>query len=80
MENELKNDVREEERVEEEVNIEELVKHLKEQGLGYDEILEALEKMLEEGRITEEDFEKAKVELEDTDKEEASKLFGVDII
>lgn len=76
----LRNDVQEEERVEQEVNIEEMVKHLKEQGLSYDEILKALEEMLKEGKITEEDLEKAKAELEDVDKEEASKLFGVDIM
>lgn len=76
----LKNDVQEEERVEEQVNIEELVKHLKEQGLSYDEIIEALDQMVKEGKITEEDLEKAKAELEEFDKEEASKLFGVEIM
>lgn len=80
MDDVLRNDVQEEERVEQEVNIEEIVKHLKEEGLGYDEILKALEQMLAEGKITEEDLEKAKMELENDDKGEASKLFGIDIL
>jgi len=80
MSDELMNDTLEEKRVEEEVNVEELVKNMKEQGLGYDEILKALDEMLQSGKITEEDFEKGKMELEKADKDEASKLFGVNII
>lgn len=76
----LRNDIQEEQRVAEEVNVEEFVKQLKEQGLGYDEILEELGKLLKEGKITEEDFEKAKAILESGEKEEASSLFGVDIM
>lgn len=76
----LRNDLQEEQRVAEEVNVEEIVKKLKEQGLSYDEILAEIERLLKEGKITEEDFEKAKAVLESGEKEEASSLFGVDIM
>ena len=76
---ELYNDIHEEERVEQEVNIEELVAELKKEGLENDEILKALEQMLNEGKITEEDYEKAKDLLEGEERETASDLFGVDI-
>ena len=76
----LRNDTQELERVEQEVNIEELVKELKKEGLDHDQILEALEEMLKEGKITEEDVEKAKELLENEEKEDASSLFGVNII
>lgn len=76
---ELYNDIHEEERVEQEVNIEELVAELKNEGLENDEILKALEEMLNEGKITEEDYEKAKDLLEGEERETASDLFGVDI-
>ena len=81
MENDvLKNDTQELERVKEEVNVEELVKGLHEQGLDVDEIKEELEKMKEEGKLTDEDMAKAEKYLEEVDKEEASKLFGVELI
>ena len=65
--------------MEQEVKIEEIVKNLKEEGLENDEILKALEQMLDEGKITEEDYEKAKDLLEGEERETASNLFGVDI-
>lgn len=79
MNEELLNDTHEEERVEQEVNIEELVAEFKKQGLANDEILRALEEMLKEGKITEEDFAKAKDMLEGEERDTASDLFGVDI-
>ena len=79
MNEELLNDTQEEQRVEQEVNIEEIVASLKQQGLGNDEILNALSEMLKEGKITEEDFQKAKDMLEGEERETASDLFGVDI-
>ena len=79
MDNDLRNDTQGLERVKQEVNIEELVKSLKAKGLENDEILTALDEMLKEGKITEEDVEKAKILLNDEEKKEASALFGVDI-
>lgn len=79
MNEELLNDTQEEARVEQEVNIEELVENLKKQGLANDEILKALEQMVQEGQITEEALEKAKELLEGEERKEASDLFGVDI-
>lgn len=79
MNEELLNDTQEEARVEQEVNIEELVENLKKQGLANDEILKALEQMVQEGQITEEDLEKAKALLEGEERKEASDLFGVDL-
>lgn len=79
MNEELLNDTHEEERVEQEVNIEELVAEFKKQGLANDEILRALDEMLKEGKITEEDFAKAKDMLEGEERDTASDLFGVDI-
>jgi len=83
MSEELKNDIQEEKRVDEEVSAEELVKKLKEKGIGYFEIIKELDEMLKLGKITQEVYDKAKEELQELEKEEkanASKLFGVDII
>jgi hypothetical protein len=66
------------------MQIEEILNDLKNQGLSDEEIISSLEKMLEEQKITEEDFAKAKELLlnvkEEMNKEEAQKLFGLDFI
>ena len=41
------------------MSIEEIVKGLKEQGLGEEECMASLKEMLEKGEITQEDFDKA---------------------
>lgn len=64
------------------MSIEEIVKGLKEQGLGEEEALKALQEMLERGEITEEDFNKAvemlKTSEGDEERELAEKLYGMD--
>lgn len=81
MENDvLKNDTQELERVKEEVNVEEIVKRFKEQGLDVDEIKQELEKMKADGKLTDEDIEKAEKYLEEVDKEKAEDLFGMKLI
>jgi uncharacterized membrane protein len=65
------------------MNIEEIVKGLKEQGLDDEAAMSALKEMLEKQEISEEDFQKA-VELlkgaaEDEEKELAKKLYGDDL-
>ena len=66
--------------------IEKLIADMREQGANDDQILEALEKMKDEGKISEEDLAHAKGLLhagkdieEDEEKEraEASRLFGL---
>ena len=64
------------------MNIEEIVKGLKEQGLGEEEAMAALQEMLQKGEITEEDFQKAMEMLKSSEKDEerelAEKLYGMD--
>ena len=64
------------------MSIEEIVKGLKEQGLGEEEAMAALQEMLEKGEITEEDFQKAvemlKTSEEDEERKLAEKLYGMD--
>lgn len=81
MENDvLKNDTQELDRVENEVNVEKIVKDLKEQGLDVEEIRQELEKMKAEGKLTDEDMAKAEEYLEEVDKEKAEDLFGMKLI
>lgn len=81
MENDvLKNDTQELNRVENEVNVEKIVKDLKEQGLDVEEIRQELEKMKAEGKLTDEDMAKAEEYLEEVDKEKAEDLFGMKLI
>lgn len=64
------------------MSIEEIVKGLKEQGLGEEEAMSALKEMLEKGEITEEDFQKAlemlKSSEDDEERKLAEKLYGMD--
>ena len=81
MENDvLKNDTQELDRVENEVNVEKIVKDLKEQGLDVEEIRQELEKMKADGKLTDEDIAKAEEYLEEVDKEKAEDLFGMKLI
>lgn len=81
MENDvLKNDTQELDRVENEVNVEKIVKDLKEQGLDVEEIRQELEKMKADGKLTDEDMAKAEEYLEEVDKEKAEDLFGMKLI
>lgn len=62
------------------VDIEKIIAELKSQGLEDDKIIASLEQMVQEGKITAEDLEKAKEILEGSEKKEASKLFGLNLI
>jgi len=62
------------------MELEKIITDLKEQGLDEEQILIALQKMVEEGTLAEEDLEKAKKLLLEQEKEEASKLFGLELI
>lgn len=68
------------------MEIEKLIEEFKTQGLEPEQIIEALEKMCEEGKLSPEDLEKAKqllvvdpVEVEKKEKEQAGQLFGLDL-
>lgn len=68
------------------MEIEKLIEEFKAQGLEPEQIVEALEKMCEEGKLSPEDLEKAKqllvvdpVEAEKKEKEQAGQLFGLDL-
>lgn len=69
--------------------VEKLIAEMREQGADDKQILEALSKMAEEGKISPEDLEHAKgllhagediYEDEKKEKEEASKVFGLELI
>ena len=70
-----------EEIVKQEVSkVDELVDDLKKQGLSVEQILESLKQMVAEGKITEEDFSQATQKLEAEEKNEASKMFGINLL
>lgn len=78
----LKNDLQEEQRVDQEVKIEELVKNLKENGSSDEEIRKVVDELLARGEITEEDKAKADELLmayEAEERKQASNLLGVDL-
>lgn len=67
--------------------VEKIIAELREQGADDTQILESLQKMADEGKITPEEFEEAKkllhgeVEYDaNAEKEEASKLFGMKLM
>lgn len=69
--------------------VEKLIAEMREQGADDKQILEALSKMAEEGKISPEDLEHAKgllhagediYEDEEKEKAEASKVFGLELI
>lgn len=67
--------------------VEKIIAELREQGADDTQILESLQKMAEEGKITPEEFEEAKkllhgeVEYDaNAEKEEASRLFGMKLM
>lgn len=60
--------------------IDSIVDDLKKQGLEFEQIVEALKQMLAEGKITEEDFAQATEKLEAEEKNEASKMFGINLL
>lgn len=76
------------------MELEKIISDMREQGANDEQILEALKKMADEGKISPEDFEKAKEILmgdaegfskEDNvdaekEKAEASRLFGMKLI
>lgn len=62
------------------LDIKKIIEDLKAQGLGVEEIIAALEKLVADGKLTEEELAQAKEELLAEDKKNASELFGVDIM
>lgn len=65
------------------LDLEKVIEDLKEKGLSNEQIMEAMANMVKEGKLAEEDLEKAKAILDgqqNEEKSEASKLFGVNIM
>ena len=60
--------------------IEQIVAELKKKGLEVEQIVEELKKLLDAGQITEEDFAQATQLLEEDEKAEASKMFGMNLL
>lgn len=63
---------------EREIKVEEIIKDLRAKGLEDEEILKALEQMVQEQKLTEDEFLKAKEILDDEEKKQAEKLFGME--
>lgn len=63
---------------EREIKVEDIIKDLRAKGLEDEEILKALEQMVQEQKITEDEFLKAKEILDDEEKKQAEKLFGME--
>lgn len=71
------------------MDLEKLIAEMREQGADDDQILQSLAKMVEEGKISEEEYAHAKgllhagediEEDEDEDKKKASELFGLKLM
>lgn len=75
------------------MELEKIIRDMREQGADDEQILQSLQKMVEEGKLAPEDFEKAKEILmgdkegyadrdidEQAEKKEAEKLFGMKLI
>ena len=70
------------------MNIEQLIADLKSQGLDNEKIIASLEQMVQEGKMSPEDLEKAKAMLSNSsmeqspeeEKADAEKLFGMKFI
>ena len=69
------------------MNVEQLVADLKAQGLDNEKILASLEQMVQEGKLSTEDLEKAKsllidasVQTPEEEQADAEKLFGMKFI
>lgn len=62
------------------IDIEEVVKQLFDKGLEVEEIKQSLKEMLDEGKISEEDYAKGVALIDKTDKDMASNQFGVNIL
>lgn len=68
------------------MNIEQLIADLKSQGLDNEKILASLEQMVQEGKLSPEDLEKAKAMLlgegqtPEQEKADAENLFGLKFI
>lgn len=63
-----------------ELDVAKLVEELKAKGLGAEEIKKAFEDLKQEGKLSDEEYAKALQLIEEDDKAEASKLFGVDLM
>lgn len=62
------------------VDIETIVKDLFDKGAGKDEIIVALNKMKEEGKISDEEVKKGVDLIEKIERAEAEKLFGLKFV
>ena len=60
--------------------IETLIAQLKEQGLDVEQIAQELQKLASEGQLSEEELAQAIQILEAEEKQEASKMFGINLL
>lgn len=68
------------------VGVEKILQELKSKGASKEQMLEGLKKLLQEGKLSQEDFDKAlklieesEEDKEEVEKKEASSLFGVEL-
>lgn len=60
--------------------MEKLIEELRNRGLKDEEIIPALEKLAQEGKLSPEELEEAKKLLEESEEQEAEKMFGMKFI
>ena len=60
--------------------IETLIAQLKKQGLDVEQIAQELQKLASEGQLSEEELAQAMQILEAEEKQEASKMFGINLL
>lgn len=60
--------------------MEKLIEELRDRGLKDEEIIPALEKLAQEGKLSPEELEEAKKLLEENEEQEAEKLFGLKFV
>lgn len=61
----------------EKVDVIAIIKEMKAKNVEDDEILNAIEQMVKEGKLDEEDYKKASEYLENSEKEEVKSFFGL---
>lgn len=62
------------------MDLEKVVEELRGKGLEDEEILQALEQMVQEGKLSPEDLEHAKNLLQENERKDAERLFGLEFI
>ena len=62
------------------MDLEKVIEELRGQGLEDEEIIKSLEQMVQEGKLSPEELEHAKNLLEENERKDAERLFGLEFV